>query len=81
MSKYETACEFHDKADCEGGIAGLVLGYGVSTDEVPGVVAAAVADLEEAYKALTVAIEAWHGDECTRPGDWGEEYGEYRCAR
>jgi hypothetical protein len=67
--KYENACEFYNKADWEGGLAELVLGYGVSASDVPLPVAVAATELERAFKKLNQALDEWHGTECVNPDE------------
>ena len=67
--KYEHACEFYTKADHEGGLAELVLGYGVSSADVPPQVALAARMLKSAFNRFEKAVEEWHGSACDP--EWG----------
>jgi hypothetical protein len=69
VSRYETACEFYDKADCEGGLAEMVLGYGVRPEDVPLSLRAPLARLAAAYSVFERAIAEWHGGECANPDE------------
>lgn len=72
MSKYETACEFLDKADYEGGLPDMVLGYGVSEQGVPPGVYVAMLAMLRAYEGLKAAVTTWHQATCMGWVDYGD---------
>lgn len=72
MSKYNTACEFLDKADYEGGLPDMVLGYGVSEQNVPPGVYVAVLAMKRAYEDLKEACATWHQLTCSGTHDFGD---------
>lgn len=66
---YGNACEFLAKADYEGGVADMVLGYGVGEGDVPPHVYVQVRKLEQAYEDLRAALGIWHGKRCLSDED------------
>jgi len=60
VDKYDTACDFLAKADWEGGLAELVVGYGVTEGQVPDEVWQKILLLKVAHDELEVAVNDWH---------------------
>lgn len=60
MTAYATACEFYAKADYEGGLWDMILGYGVSEADVPPEVWPTIEKLKEAANDVEFALAGWH---------------------